>query len=78
MYFWLRPSKDCWDNLFVVHEDEGGDQFKSCFELYWSFTHYSESVNFYVRLEEELSPEELTSTNVIVELVNKIRDAILN
>lgn len=76
MYFQLRPSKDCWDDLFVVNKGEGGDQFKSNFELYWSSTHYNKLVNFYGKQEEELSTKKLASTNSIVELVNEKGDAI--
>lgn len=34
LYFWLRPSKNCWDNLFVVDDNEDGKRFGPCFELY--------------------------------------------
>lgn len=42
----MRPSKDCWDGRFVVNEGEDREQFKFCFELCWSSTHYNESVDF--------------------------------
>lgn len=76
MYFQLRPFKDCQDDLVVVHEGEGDEQFKPRFELFQTSIHYNESINFYGKQDEELSSKEFAFANSIVELINEIGDAI--
>lgn len=34
MYFWLRPSKDYLEDLFVVVDNESSERFKPYFEFY--------------------------------------------